>query len=305
MKKIYITPRSITQNGHPSLEKLKSAGFELVYGPPGQQPSEEEQLKVLPECVAYLAGIEPIKANVLNAAKNLKIISRNGVGIDNIDRKVAERLGIKIKIAPAANSQGVAELAIGLIFCSIRSITNCNAHMKNGIWKREKGTELKAKTLGVIGCGSIGKIVIKMALGIGLKVLGYDLYPDKSFSPSNSFKYVDLNELFENSDIISLHCPPSENPIINRDSMMKMKNGVILINTARASLVDESTVSKALNKGKIAKYAIDVYNNEPPGLNELILHENTICTPHIGGCTTESIDRAVKMAIDNIIKELS
>ncbi len=305
MKKVYITPRSITQNGHPSLEKLKRAGFSLVYGPSGQQPSEEEQLKILPECVAYLAGIEPIRSNVLKVAKNLKIISRNGVGIDNIDLKAAGRLGIKVKIATIANSQGVAELAITLIFCSVRSIINCNAHMKNGEWIREKGMEVEGKTLGIIGCGNIGKRVIKMAIGIGLKVIGYDLYPDESFNPNNNFKYTDLNGIFEHSDIISLHSPPSAKPMINKDSIMKMKNGVIIINTARASLVDELALLNALNDGKVAKYATDVYNREPPGLNELIIHEKTICTPHIGGYTTESIDRAAEMAVDNIIKYLS
>ncbi len=305
MKKVYITPRSITQNGHPSLKKLKRAGFTLVYGPPGQQPSEEEQLKVLPECVAYLAGIEPIRANVLKAAKNLKIISRNGVGIDNIDLKAAERLGIKVKIATAVNSQGVAELAIALIYSSVRSITNCNTHMKNGEWIRKKGIELEGKTLGIIGCGNIGKRVIKMAIGIGFKVIGYDLYPDKFFNPNNSFKYTDLNGIFENSDIISLHRPPGKKPLINKDLIMKMKNGVIIINTARASLVNEAALLEALNEGKIAKYATDVYNKEPPGLNELIIHEKTICTPHIGGYTIESIDRAAEMAVDNIIKDLS
>lgn len=305
MKKVYITPRSITQNGHPSLEKLKRAGFTLVYGPPGKQPSEEEQLKVLPECVAYLAGIEPIRANVLKAAKNLKIISRNGVGTDNIDLKAAEQLGIKVKITAAVNSQGVAELAIALIYSSVRSITNCNTHMKNGEWIRKKGIELEGKTLGIIGCGNIGKRVIKMAIGIGLKVIGYDLYPDKFFNPNNSFKYTDLNGIFENSDIISLHRPPGKKPLINKDSIMKMKNGVIIINTARASLVNEAALLEALNEGKIAKYATDVYNKEPPGLNELIIHEKTICTPHIGGYTIESIDRAAEMAVDNIIKDLS
>ena len=305
MKKVYITPRSITQNGHPALEKLEHKGFKIIFGPPGQQPSEEEQLKILPECVAYLAGIEPIRANVLKAAKKLKIISRNGVGIDNIDLKAAEQLNIKIKIAATANSQGVAELAMAFIFSAARSITNCNAHMKNGDWRRVKGIELEGKTLGIIGCGNIGKRVIKMAIGIGLSVLGYDIYPDKSFSPNNNFKYADLNEIFKNSDIISLHNPPDKKPLINKDSIMKMKNGVIIINTARASIVDESTLLEALNQRKIAKYATDVYTYEPPKLNALITHENTICTPHIGGYTTESIDRAAEMAVDNIINELS
>ena len=258
----------------------------------------------MPECVAYLAGIEPIRANVLEAAINLKIISRNGVGIENIDLEAAKRLGIKIRIANAANSQGVAELAMAFIFSAARSINSCNTSMKKGKWIREKGLELEDKILGIIGCGNIGKKVAQMATGIGMGVLGYDLYRDISFNPNQHFKFVDLDELFKHSDIISLHCPPSEKPLINKDTIMKMKDGIILINTARASLVDESALLDALDKGKVAKYAIDVYNKEPPGLNKLIIHEKTICTPHIGGYTTESIDRAAEMAVDNIIEEL-
>lgn len=304
MKKIYITPRSITREGHPSLKKLKEAGFELIFGPPGQQPSEEEQLKILPECIAYLAGIEPIKDNILKVAKNLKIISRNGVGIDNIDLKAAERLGIKVKIAAASNAQGVAELAIGLIFSSIRLIPICNTYMKKGEWHREKGIELEGKTLGIIGCGNIGKKVIKMALGIGMRVLGYDLYANETFSPGNNFNYTDIDQIFEKADIISLHSPPSDKPIINNESLAKMKRGIIVINTARAALVDEKAMVEALNERKVAVYATDVYTREPPELNELINHKFTICTPHIGGYTSESIDRAAEAAVDNIIKVL-
>jgi D-3-phosphoglycerate dehydrogenase len=303
MKKIYITPRSITKSGHASLEKLKEAGFELIFGPPGQQPTEEEQLNILPDCIAYLAGIEPITGKILTAAKNLKIISRNGVGIDNIDLKAAEKLGIKVKIAAASNAQGVAELAMALIFSSIRSIPICNSYMKKGIWHRKNGIELEGKILGIIGCGNIGKRVIKMALGIGMNVIGFDIYPEETFHPDNRFKYTTLEEIFEKSDFISLHAPPGEKPIINTESIRKMKNGIIIVNTARAALVDEAAMVKALNEGKVFVYATDVYNKEPPGIDELISHERTICTPHIGGYTSESIDRAAEAAVDNIIKE--
>ncbi len=304
MNNVYITPRSITKEGHPSLEKLKEAGFELIFGPPGQQPSEEEQLKILPECVAYLAGIESIRENILKAAKNLKVISRNGVGIENIDLKAAEQLGIKVRIATASNAQGVAELAIGLIFSSIRLIPICNTYMKKGEWHREKGIELEGKTLGIIGCGNIGKRVIKMALGIGMNVIGYDLYPDELFNPGKNFKYTSIDEVYNKADIISLHSPPSEMPLINTNSISKMQRGVIIVNTARAPLVDEKAILKALNERKVAMYATDVYTREPPELNELITHKFTICTPHIGGYTSESVDRAAEAAVDNIIKEL-
>ncbi len=302
--KVYVTPRSITLKGHPALEKLEKAGFEIIYASPGQQPSEEDQLRVLPDCEAYLAGIEPINAKVLNIAKKLKVISRNGVGIENIDLKAAKELGIEIKIASGSNSQGVAELAIALLLCAIRAISLGNSLMKNGNWHREQGVEVIGKSLGIIGCGNIGKKVIEMALGLNMKVLGYDLFPDDKFHPSDDFEYVSLSELFTKSDFISLHCPPGEKPIINEKSILSMKKNVIIINTARASVVEKSSIIRALNEGHIKFYATDVYEVEPPNLDELISNKRVITTPHIGGYTRESVDRAVEAAVNNILKTL-
>jgi phosphoglycerate dehydrogenase-like enzyme/L-ascorbate metabolism protein UlaG (beta-lactamase superfamily) len=302
MKKVYITPRSITKNGHKSLKKLEEAGFELIYAKPGIQPTEEEQLEILPDCVAYLAGIEPISGRVLNKSKKLKIISRNGVGIDNIDLQEAKKLGIKVKIANGSNAQGVAELAIGLIFCSVRSIPYCNNKLKQEIWNRKKGIEIQNKTLGVIGVGNIGKRASKMALSLGMNVLAYDLYPDYTFKPSPLFKFAPLEEVLQKSNIITLHCPPGERPLIDEEALDLMKEGVILINTARANVVDNEIILRGLNSGKIRSYAVDVYEKEPPEVNALFRHTNTITTPHIGGYTKESIDRAVEAAVDNIIK---
>jgi len=303
MKKVYVTPRSISLNGHPSLEKLKEREFEIILGPAGKRPTEEDQLKILPHCVAYLAGTEPITEKVLKTAKKLRIISRNGVGIENIDLNAAKQLNIEIATTPGSNAQGVAELAVSLIFASVRSIIDCNNNLKKGMWQRVKGIELKDQILGVIGTGNIGKRVIKMALGIGMKVLAYDLYPDENFKPSTKFNYSDLVDLLSNSDIISLHCPPGESPIIDTRAINKMKSGVFIINTARAGVVDEHAILSSLNNKKIKKYATDVYKTEPPKPDELITHKNVICTPHIGAYTEESIDRAAYAAVDNILKK--
>jgi phosphoglycerate dehydrogenase-like enzyme len=304
MDKVYVTPRSITKDGHPSLFKLEKAGLKLILAKPGIQPTEQEQLEILPECIAYLAGIEPINEKVLKIAKKLKVISRNGVGIENIDLKAAKRLGIDIMIASGANSQGVAELAISMIFSTARVIPTSNFLMKQGKWQRTMGVEVERKTLGVIGCGNIGKRTINMALGLNMDVIGFDLHRDKNFNPSSRFKFTSLEEVFKSSDFISLHCPPSEKPIIDDIAIKQMKEGIIIINTARAAVIDENAVLNGLNSGKVRYYATDVYDNEPPNLNSLISHENVICTPHIGGYTVESIDRAMEIAVDNILTKL-
>ncbi len=304
MEKVYVTPRSITKNGHPSLAKLENAGLKLIFAKPGIQPTEEEQLKILPECVAYLAGIEPIGERVLKAAKKLKIISRNGVGVENIDLEAAKRLKIDIMIAEGANAQGVAELAISMILNSARAIPISDSLMKQGKWQRKMGNELEGKTLGVIGCGNIGKRTIKIALGLNMEVIGFDIDEDKSFNPSSKFKFAPLKEVLNKSDFISLHCPPGENPIIDDKAISEMKDGVILINTARATVIDENSVLNGLNSEKVRAYATDVYIEEPPKIGALLSHENVICTPHIGGYTTESIDRAMELAVQNILIKL-
>jgi D-3-phosphoglycerate dehydrogenase / 2-oxoglutarate reductase len=302
-KKVYVTPRSITKFGHPDLKRLEDAGFEVIMGPAGKQPSEEEQLEILPQCVAYLAGVESISAKVLESAKHLKIISRNGVGIDRVDLGTAKRLGIPVEIAPGSNAQGVAELAISLMFSATREIPTCNANLKQGIWKREKGMEIAGRTMGIIGMGNIGKRVATMALGLGMYVIGYDLYPDESFQPSPKFQFTPFQEVIRNADVISLHCPPGETPLINGNTLGSMKNGIILINTARAGVVDNKEVLKAINRGKIRMFATDVFAQEPPEIDELYGHDRVIITPHVGGYTTESVDRALNVAIDFILEK--
>ncbi|MBD3255492.1 MAG: oxidoreductase [Candidatus Lokiarchaeota archaeon] len=304
MNKVFIGSRTLTLNGHPSLKRLEDAGLKVLLGPPGKRPSEEEQLKILPECVAYLAGTERISEKVLESSKELKIISRNGVGIENIDLDAAKRLNIQVSITPGSNAQGVAELAISLMLVAGRSILPSSYSLKKGEWKRIKGFELAGRTLGVIGTGNIGKRVIKMALGMNMIVIGYDLYPEKDFNPSNNFQYKSLNNLLANSDVISLHCPPGEKAIIDESAVKKMKKGVIIINTARAGVVDDSAILNGLKVGTIDKYATDVYDKEPPKIDDLLSHERVICTPHIGAYTEESIDRAVEEAIDNILRVL-
>ena len=306
MNKILVTPRSLTKNGHPSLNRLKNAGYEVIFSTPGVQPTEEELLKLLPDCVGMLAGVEPITAKVLESTKNLKAISRNGVGTNSIDKEAAERLGIKILITPGANARGVAELAFGRILSVSRSIPFCDSAIKQQNWKRRKGIELEGKILGLVGCGHIGKYVARFALGFDMKVLAYDPFKDESFKPSDDFKYCLFDELIENADIISLHCPPKEDgtALIDERIISKMKDGVYIVNTARAELLDDDAVFKALESGKIAGLGLDVFSPEPPDDWKLAKHPNVVATAHVGGFTNQSVDRAVSMAVDNLINEL-
>jgi len=303
MKKILVTPRSLTKAGHPALDRLRQAGYEVIFSTPGKQPDEEELLQLLPDCVGYLAGVEKVSAKVLESAKELKVISRNGSGVDNIDLATAEKLGIRICKTEGANAKGVAELTVGLMFSLVRWVPFHDARMKAETWERRKGIELDSRTLGLIGCGQIGKEVAIRALGLGMKVIAYRRHPDRTFTPSDKFSWVSFEEVLKESDIISLHRPasPTGEPVIDGGAISKMKKGVYIINSARASLIDETSVLKALENGRISGIATDVYAKEPPENYSLVKHERVIATPHLGGYTEESVDRATIDAIENLI----
>ena len=304
MKKILITPRSLTKDGDSALELLSRQGFELVFSTPGKLPPTAELIRLLPGCTGWLAGVEPIPADVLEAAADLKIISRNGTGVDNIDLQAARRLGIEIMRAEGANASGVAELTLGVILSLIRSIPFSDARMKRGSWERRKGLELQGRTLGLIGCGKIGQRVSQLALAFGMRVQAYDAFPDQRFAPGPGFRFTTLEEVLAGSDIISFHCPeqPGGRAILDRERLGRLKPGVFLVNTARASLIDETAVLEGLRKGRVAGLALDVYDREPPAATPLLSDERVIATPHIGGFTTESVSRATLAAVENLME---
>lgn len=305
-KSILITPRSVTEGGHPALERLTAAGYQLLFCTRGKQPDETELLRLVPECVGYLAGVEPISARVLAAARQLSVIARNGTGIDNIDLAAAERLGIKVCRADGANAQSVAELAIGLILALARSVPFSDRGIKAGGWERRLGSELAGKTLGVVGCGRIGQIVARLALGLGWRVLAYDVLPNPALSLGAEFGFASLEEVLTQSDMFSLHVPasPDGQPLLDAAAIAKLRRGVLVINTARASLMDTEALLAALESGQVAGLAVDVFDVEPPADRRLAAHNRVIATPHIGSYTRESVARLVDIAVDHLLSEL-
>lgn len=306
MENIIVTPRSLSKGDHPLLKKLTDAGYGLVFPSPGRQPTEEELVAVIGDAVGYVAGVEPITAVILSAASKLRVISRNGTGIDNIDAAAVAQRHIVIRKADGANARGVAELAIGLMLAAARGIPASDRNLKAEQWKRSQGFELEGKTLGIIGVGKIGKLVAGFSLAFGMKVLAYDAYPDHGFAPSSNFAFVALQKLLERSDIVTLHCPPlpDRKPLIGEGQLAAMRHGVVIINTARQSLVDEVALVRALDSGAVAWYAIDAFDREPPEDFSLAKHERVIVTPHLGGFTAESVERAAEAAIDNLLEIL-
>lgn len=234
----------------------------------------------------------------------LKLIIRGGVGVDNIDVAYAESKGIKVRNTPKASSQSVAELVLGHMFSLARFVGIANVSMREGKWhkKQYKGIELEGKTLGIIGFGRIGQVLAKKAQALGMNILYTDILGVNKDFPG--YEYVSFDKLIEESDFISLHVPRNkdDSPLIDKEKLAKMKDGVCLINCARGGVVDEKALLDALNSGKVAGAGIDVYCEEPTCNLELVKHEKVSATPHIGASTKEAQKR-IGQEIITIIKE--
>ena len=306
MANILVTPRSITAGGHPALERLRAAGFELRFCTPGQMPGEEESLSLVPGCVGYLAGVEPITARVLRAATQLKVISRNGTGVDNIDLAAARACGVRVCRAEGANARSVAELTLGLLFALARSIPFSDHCLKAGQWQRRQGVELAGCTLGLVGCGQIGRMVAEMAVALGMEVVAYDPVPQEGCVPSPRFRYATLAEVLCRADFLSLHCPaaPDARPLIGGRELAAMKPTASLINTARAGLIDSRALFAAIDSGRLAGAAVDVYDREPPTEDPLVALDRVIATPHVGAYTRQSVDRLMDAAVTNLLTNI-
>jgi D-3-phosphoglycerate dehydrogenase / 2-oxoglutarate reductase len=306
MDTVIVTPRSLSKGGHPLLDRISSAGYGLAFPAPGAQPTEAQLEAVLADAAGWIAGVEKIGAGLLARAPKLKAISRNGTGVDNVDLEAAKARGIKVLRAEGANARGVAELAFGHLLAAARGICSADAEMKAGRWTRSKGFELEGKTLGLVGCGKIGRLMARFALAFDMEVLAYDLYPDDAFSPSPRFSWVTLAEALSRADAVSLHCPPAPGgaPLLGAAEIAGLKKGVVVVNTARGSLVDGPAMAAALASGGVGAYTVDAFDSEPPEDWSLAKHPRAIATPHIGGFTDESVDRATEVAVDNLLAAL-
>lgn len=307
MGRILVTPRSVTRAGHPSVERLRRHGHEVVLSAPGRQPTENELCTLLPGCIGYVAGVEPVTARVLAAAPRLRAISRNGTGIDNIDVAAANAHGIQVLRAEGANARGVAELALGLIFSLARSIPRVDAALKRGEWVRHEGIEIEHRTLGLVGCGRIGQIVARSAGALGMKVLAHDPFAEGRFAPGAFFQFGALDAVIRGADILSLHCPPLPDgrPVLDAGALASTRQGVLVVNTARADLIDGPAMLAALESGQIGGLAVDVFPEEPPTDLALVRHPRVIATSHLGGFTRESVDRAMESAVDRLLRVLA
>ncbi|MEE9195643.1 MAG: phosphoglycerate dehydrogenase, partial [Alphaproteobacteria bacterium] len=242
-----------------------------------------------------------VTAKLLEKAKRLKVIGRAGIGVDNIDVDAATEKGVAVMNTPYGNSITTAEHTIAMMLALARAIPAADASTRQGKWEKSKfmGVEVSGKTLGLIGCGNIGSIVAEKAQGLAMKVIGYDPYLALERAEDLGVRKVDLGQLFAEADFISLHVPLTDSTrnIINAAAIAKMKDGVRIINCARGGLVNEPALRKALEDGRVAGAALDVFSVEPATENPLFKAPNLVATPHLGAATTEAqVNVAIQVA---------
>ncbi|MFO7612286.1 MAG: phosphoglycerate dehydrogenase [Clostridia bacterium] len=278
--------------------------IELIRNPYGRMLSEKEISKILDEIRpdAIIAGLEPLTQNVLEGKPYLKVISRCGTGLDNVDLDAAKRLGITVFNTPDAPMAAVAEMTVALMLSLIKRINIYDEVIRRGEWKSPRGNMLSGKTVGIVGCGRIGEYVSRLLTPFGCDIIGYDI----GRIPAGHIKPVEFDFLIKSADIISLHVPYNESNrhIIGVAEINKMKKNALLINTARGGLIDEAALYDALSLGTISGAAIDCFEKEPYDgpLKEL---SNVILSPHMASSAEESRQGMEKEALENALSGLS
>ncbi len=283
-----------------AIEKMRLAGLTVDTN---FEITPEELMKALPAydgCV--VRGRTKVRQPLIDVCPNLKVIVRGGVGLDNIDADYARSKGVTVMNTPKASSASVAELAIGFMFMLARDLYKASATVKAEKWDKKafEGGEIGGKTLGLIGIGNIGREVAKRAAALGMTVLAYDPYVKEA----EGVKLVGLDELLAKSDYISLHLPKTKESadMLGKAQFEKMKTGVRIVNCARGGIVNEAALYEALNSGKVAGAALDVYAEEPPTEWKLAKLDNVICAPHIGAATKEAQGRVGAEVAEKLIE---
>jgi len=288
------------------MDRLKSFAGTLAFNSTGKPFSEDELIAQLDGCVGCIAGLDPFSKRVIESAAGLKVISRYGTGVDNVDLAAARAKGVVVCKTPGVNSQAVAELAIALLLCLARQVPMLDRKTREGYWVRSVGVELHKKTLGIVGLGAVGKRTARLAAGFSMRVLACDPNIDLEYAQANGIIPADFDTVLRESDFLSLHLPLNNETrhIMSAEAMRNMKRGAIIINTARGGLIDEAAACELLRSGHLDGLGLDVYEEEPPQHSPLLELENVVFTPHTAAHTNEATAAMAALSVQNLIDAL-
>jgi D-3-phosphoglycerate dehydrogenase len=297
MSKALITTVPFGERNRLPLELLESAGIEYRINPLGRRLKESELADMIGDSEVLIAGTEPITDLVMSRAARLKLISRVGIGLDNVDLPAAERRGIRVCYTPDAPGPAVAELALCLILCLLRSVHVANLQMHAGHWQRHMGRRLAEVTLGIIGTGRIGARVLRRIVAFGTpRVLVNDIKPDLKLVPELKLEWVGKEDIYRHADVISLHVPLTVRTrnMIRREQLLQMKPDAVIVNTSRGGIINEHDLAEILQAGHLAGAAIDVFEHEPY-TGALANVDRCLLTTHMGSM---SVDCRTRMEIE-------
>src|SRR5690606_10067958 len=275
-----------------AVDIFRQHGIEVDYQP-DLGKDKEKLLSVIDRYDGLaIRSATKVTEKLVDAATNLKVVGRAGIGVDNVDIPAASRRGIIVMNTPFGNSITTAEHAVAMLFAVARQIPEANSSTHAGKWEKNRfmGVEITGKTLGIIGCGNIGSVVAMRAIGLRMHVVAFDPFLSEERAEELGVEKVELDELFRRADFITLHTPLTDKTrnIINAEAIAKMKDGVRIINCARGGLVVEADLVEALKSGKVAGAGIDVFEVEPATESPLFGMDNVVCTPHLGASTSEA-----------------
>ncbi len=303
-QKIVITPRGFAKCGLDNARTIEEAGFELFYNNTGLAYTKEEFYEVTKDADGVIVGVETVDKTYIDAHPKIKAVVKFGVGTDNIDLDYCKEKGIFVGRTVGSNARSVAETAISFVFADSKNLFESIINTRQNGWAKMTGYEIMGKTIGIIGFGAIGKHVAKMAQGLGMNVLAYDIYGvDEAFG----VKAAEFNEILSESDFISLHIPLTEQTenLIGEKEFGKMRSNAVLINTSRGSIVNEHDLYEALKNNTIRAAYFDVFSTEPPMKDEPLLSlPNFYLTPHIASRSKEAEKNTADMATKIIIDAL-
>jgi len=301
--KIVVTPPAFCKSEALKL-KLSSLFPNTVYNQNTDYLSGSELLNFLKDADAAIIGRDPVTQDTLDALPKLKMISKYGVGLDNLDLNAIKQRGIELALPKGINKRSVAELTLSFMIGLCHNIFISAERMKRGEWIREGGQNLSGKTIGIIGCGNVGKEVIKILKPFGCKILINDIEDRSKFCFKQGAIESSFDLLIKESDIVSLHVPLTNltRDMINQDVLEDMKTNAFLVNTSRGPVVNQSHLHRALVSKEILGAAIDVFSSEPPEDIEFLQLPQLMVTPHIGGNSIEAVEAMGQGAIDNLLK---
>lgn len=302
--KVAIGPSSFGDASKKPIELLEKYGIEIVPNPYGRRLTEEEIIKHLEGIDGLIAGLEPLNRKVLDASKkSLKAIARVGIGMNNVDIPYAESVGIKVSNTPDGPTESVAEMTLTALLCLIRIVPQTNNKLHQGEWKKFIGRSLTGLNVGIIGYGRIGRRFREFLKGFSCNVYIYDPYLSDGIAlEDGDIRCKTLDELLETADVISFHAAGAEE-IIGDNEIRKMKNGVVILNSARGELINEEALIAGLDSGKIQGVWLDAFWKEPY-TGKLTQYDNVLLTPHVGTYTEQCRESMEVAAVNNILRDL-